>query len=35
MCHFDCTKSPLQCPPKSRCTAKLTNPKQPVCEEAP
>jgi hypothetical protein len=32
MCHLDCSKSP-QCPPKSRCTATLTNPKQPVCEE--
>jgi hypothetical protein len=35
MCHFECNKSPLQCPPKSRCTAKLTTPQTPVCEEAP
>ena len=33
MCHFECSKSPLQCPPKSRCTATLTTPTTPACEE--
>jgi hypothetical protein len=33
LCHFECNKSPLQCPPKSRCTAMLTGPQAPVCEE--
>jgi len=33
MCHFECSKSPLQCPPKSRCTATLTTATTPVCEE--
>jgi hypothetical protein len=35
LCHFECNKSPLQCPPHARCTAHLTTPTTPVCEPNP
>ncbi len=35
LCHFECNKNPLQCPPHARCTAHLTTPATPVCEPNP